>query len=133
MVSGVTPYEIGLVLSGTVSIALSGGCLAWILLRATPAALRREALTASTTADLAMRKCEAMEFRFAGWKEELDGYMSAVDDSLARTETKRKRIENAEARAQRRLNGNPTPDSNPEPQTRDDLVAAARRQVYGSG
>jgi len=130
VVSIVEPLSIGLVLAGTISTLVSGSCLAWCLLRTQPGQLLREVKRASETCALALRTLESIELRQAAWKEELDGYQSAVDDSLARAETKMRRAETSERRGRGRQVISDQP-ADPAELPRAEQIAWARSRLAG--
>lgn len=83
---------------GTTSIVLSGGALAWILLRSLPAQLVKTSDDAWATSVAAARDVEAIKLDLTSWKASIENIADTVEDTLQRAETKRRRAVQSENR-----------------------------------
>ncbi len=110
-----------------VSILLSTASIIWVVLFSTPALLRKYVEHSLAIAKDAHTKAEAIESKFLIHKTEMNGLYEAVDGVLDSVEKKRRQTSAAASRVAL------VQDQEAEPQTRDEIVAAARRKVYGSG
>lgn len=109
-----------------VSLLLSAGLLVVVLTRFSPLSVKEAAQRANGAAEDARARVERIELRMAAWKEELDSFMQAVEDTQARTSTQRKRAETAAAK----LGGGP--QAAPEPtggMPRDEQIAWAQGRL----
>lgn len=105
--------------------------LAWfVLARTLPEQLVRDCRRAVDSANSTVGRVDTIEMRQAAWKNELDSYFDQIDDTLQRTEQKRKRAASAEARAHPANGGNAAPQSIAD-LSRDEQVARGRRMVFG--
>lgn len=80
-------------------------------------------------------RTDAVEMRVKTWKEEIAALLDQVDDSLDRIESKRKRIQGAEAKAEKRLHleaaAAGAEAADPSTMTREQAIAYGRHVVYG--
>lgn len=95
---------LGLFLACTCSVVLNACVIWYILTRSAPEHLVRECRLATEAMNTAGLRLDAVEMRVQTWKSEIDDLLGAVDDSLSRAETKRKRADATEQRNAQRQN-----------------------------
>jgi len=123
MVDNVESYLLPIVLACALSLVLSSGSLVWCALFSAPASQRRAVDNAIATACDAVARVDRIEMGFVQHKIDTEGILESVEGVLSSVEKKRRRVAGAESR----LNAG----TDPEPQTRADIVAAARTKIYG--
>jgi len=104
------------------SLVLSAGSLVWVSLFSAPASQRRAVDNAIATAIDAVARADSVATAFLQHKIDTEGILESVEGVLASVEKKRRRVAGAESRLNLA--------AEPEPQTRDDIVQAARAKVY---
>jgi len=123
MVDNVETYLLPVALACAASLMLSGASIVWCALFSAPASQRRAVDNAIATAADAVARADRTEMGFLQHKIDTEGILESVEGVLSSVEKKRRRVAGAESR----LNAG----AEPEPQTRDDVVNAARAKIYG--
>ena len=115
-----------LMLACACSALLSGAAILWCALFSNPAQYQKRAQRIeSQFADLT-RAYDALEAKWLQYKTEMAGLEEAIDGVLQSVERKRRQTAGAVSRMGN--GGQP-----PVPQTRQDIVDAARARTYGQG
>lgn len=107
----------------TISLVLSLGCLLWCALFSSPASIRKFVDQGIAHSTAAMNLAEQTDAKFLQHKVDSEAILQSVEGVLDSIERKRRQT----SAAMTRLNAN----EEPVPQTRDDVVNAARQKVYG--
>lgn len=111
------------VLACALSLLLSAASIVWCAMFSAPASQRRAVDGAISLSQDAIARSEQTEMKFLQHRIDTEGILESVEGVLSSVEKKRRRVAGAESR----LNAG----AEPEPQTRDDVVNAARAKVYG--
>ncbi len=114
-----------LVFACAASLCLSIAAIVWCALFSTPASIRKEVDGGRALARSALEAVEQVEARFLQHKAEIGALAEAIEGTLDSVERKRRQISGAASRL------NAVPDA--APQTRQEIVDAARARVYGIG
>jgi len=124
MVDNVESYLLPIALACALSLVLSAASLLWCALFSAPARQKKMVEQANDLAQEALTRVEATATHFIQLKIDHEAFLESVEGVLSSVEKKRRRVAGAESR----LNAGGT---DPEPQTRDDIVQAARTKIYG--
>jgi len=108
------------------SLLLSGAACLWCALFSTPSQYVKRADRIEAALSDCASLVEAMEAKWLQYRTEMSGLAESVEGTLESVERKRRQISGAASR----LNAGQVL-SEPEPQTRDDVVRVARAKVYG--
>lgn len=115
-----------LIAACALSLVLSGAAVLWCVLFSNPAVFRRDVERyASRLADC-VGSCEDMRAAWLKYRIEMEGLEEAINGVLDSVERKRRQTAGAASRLA-------VPNAEPEPVTRDEIVAEARKRVYGVG
>jgi len=110
-------------LACVVSLVLSIGAILWCALFSAPASIRKWVDHGIAIAKQAEMAAAATEMKFLQFKIETEGILEAVEGVLSSVEKKRRRVSGAESRLNAAME--------PEPQTREQIVAAGRAKIAG--
>jgi len=105
------------------SLVLASASLLWCALFAAPARQKKMVEQANEIAQEALTRVEATATHFIQLKIDHEAFLESVEGVLSSVEKKRRRVAGAESRL--------TAAADPEPETRDEIVAAARARIYG--
>jgi len=123
MIDNVESYLLPIALACALSLVLSAASLLWCALFSAPARQKKSQDQANSIAEEALARVDATATHFIQLKIDNQAFLESVEGVLASVEKKRRRVAGAESRL--------TAAEEPEPQTRDEIVSAARAQVYG--
>ncbi len=123
MVDSVEIYVWPIALACGLSLVLASASLLWCALFAAPARQKKMVEQANDLAQEALTRVEATASHFIQLKIDNEAFLESVEGVLSSVEKKRRRVAGAESRL--------TAAEEPEPQTRDEIVSAARARVYG--
>lgn len=107
----------------TVSLVLSVGSFVWCVAFSPAASLRKYVDHALSVARTTERRAEEIESRFVSHKAETAALHESIEGVLDSVEKKRRQISASASRLNLA--------QEPEPQTREEIVQAGRRKVYG--
>lgn len=123
---GIDTLEVALwvtVAACTTSLLLSGAAVLWCALFSGPAQLRAHVERGILVAEQSSLRCDQLDARFIAHKSETTALHESIESVLDQVERKRKQTAAGVSRLQA--------VTEPEPTTREDILAAARRKVYG--
>jgi len=104
------------------SLTFAVASLIWCSIFSAPARQKKMVDDAGAFAQEAISRAEAIGASFIQLKMDNEAFLESVEGVLSSVEKKRRRISGAESRLNLA--------ADPEPQTRDDIVQAARAKVY---
>lgn len=116
-------YLLPIALACGTSLVLASASILWCALFSAPARQKKMVDRANVVAEEALARTDAMAALFRQLKLDNEAYMESVEGVLESVEKKRRRISGAESRL------NLAEET--QPQTRDDIVNAARSKIYG--
>lgn len=116
-------YLLPIVLACAGSFVLSAASLLWCAIFSAPARQKKMVDRANVLAEEALARAGAIATNFSQLKIDNEAYLESVEGVLASVEKKRRRVAGAESRL------NLAEEAAPE--TRDDIVSAARARIYG--
>ena len=123
MVDNVDAHVLPIALACGLSLVLSAASILWCVLFSAPARQKKMVDGAIDLAQEALTRVEATATHFIQLKVDHEAFLESVEGVLSSVEKKRRRVAGAESRL--------TAAEEPEPQTRDEIVSAARSRIYG--
>ena len=108
----------------TCSLLLAAASLLWCSLFSSPSSIHKHLERTQGAAESALTRADSMEVRFLEHKVETVALHEAIQGVLDSVEKKRRQTAPASSKL--------SLATEPEPITRDDILAAARAKVYGA-
>lgn len=107
------------------SLLLAAASLLWCALFSSPSSIHKHLERTQAAAESALTRADGMEVRFLEHKMETTALHEAIEGVLDSVEKKRRQTAAASSKLQLA--------DQPAAQTREEMLAAARRTVYGTG